>query len=147
MTRLLVGYDGSPPSKRALEYAATRAKLDGAELLVATIVPASLKDNFFSTMLLPDIDLSGVVKETTFVKNAEARLTDAIAATGLPKNKTRALVLTGDAAQVLVEAAKTERIDEVILGNKSYEKLSEFTLGTIADKVTRYAPCTVTVVR
>lgn len=143
----VVGYDGSPPSKRALDWAVRHAKDNGGKVLLATAVPESLKDSFFSTMLLPNLDLSTLVPTGTFEANAKARLGEAAKATGLPEGKVETRVLHGEAWAALVRLAKETKPEALVIGEKSYEKLEEFHLGAVAERIVRHAPCTVVVVR
>ena len=143
----LVGYDGSPPAKRALEWAVGHARGNGARVVLATAVPASLKDSFFSTMLLPNMDLSKVVPTGTFEANAKARLDEAAKATGLPADRVEGRVVHGEAWSALVALAKEMKPTALVIGEKSYEKVEEFHLGASAERMVRHAPCTVVVVR
>lgn len=142
----LVGYDGSPPSKRALDWAVRHAKATGGRVVLATAVPASLKDSFFTTMLLPTLDLGKIVPTGTFEANAKARLDEAAKATGLGE-RVETRVVQGEAWSALVALAREVRPEALVVGEKSYEKLEEFHLGAIAERVVRHAPCSVVVVR
>ena len=47
MARILVATDGSEGADRAVDYAAHRAKADGAELLIANVMGYGLPDKVF----------------------------------------------------------------------------------------------------
>jgi len=141
----LVAYDGSPPSRKALEWAARRAKAEGARLRIVTAIPESLQDSFFSTMLLPSLDLTQVVPTGTFEQNARRRLEELAKENGLSGAEIG--VLKGEAWHAIVEDAKRTKPDALVLGVKSYEKVGEFQLGATAERVVRHAPCTVVIVR
>lgn len=143
----LVGYDGSPPSKRALDWAVRHAKGNGGKVVLATAVPESLKDSFFSTMLLPNLDIAKLVPSGTFEANAKARLDEAAKATGLSGEKVEVRVVKGEAWAALVGLAKEVQPEALVIGEKSYEKLEEFHLGAAAERIVRHASCTVVVVR
>lgn len=143
----LVGYDGSQPSKRALDWAVRHANGNGGKVVLATAVPESLKDSFFTTMLLPNVDLSKLVPTGTFEANAKLRLDEAAKSTGLAGEKVETLVVHGEAWAALVALAKEMAPEALVIGEKSYEKLEEFHLGAAAERMVRHAPCTVVVVR
>lgn len=143
----IVGYDGSEPSKRAVDWAVRHAKAMDAKVVLATVVPRSIKDSFFSTMLLPHIDLSKVVPSGTFEASANARLEEAAKATGLAGGQVETRVLQGEAWAALVALAGETRPDALVIGEKSYEKVEAFHLGASAERIVRHAPCTVVVVR
>jgi nucleotide-binding universal stress UspA family protein len=81
------------------------------------------------------------------VENARKRLDEAAAGARVGGVRVSTEVRTGDAAEQILAAAKDVGASEVIVGYKSYESLAQATVGTIAEKVVRYAPVTATVVR
>lgn len=56
-------------------------------------------------------------------------------------------VAVGDAAESIINYAKTNGYDLIVIGHKSYSTLERLLVGSTADKVTRYAPCSVLVYR
>lgn len=147
MTRWLVGYDGSPHSERALAWAVARAKADGGSLVLATVVPSSLKDSFLTQVLLPGLDLPTLVKGHDYHANAKHALDAAASGTGLPAGRVETRVLTGEAWHALVQAAGEIRPDGLVVGVKSYEKIAENQVGAVADRIVRHATVPVVVVR
>lgn len=53
----------------------------------------------------------------------------------------------GDAAESIINYAKMNGFDLIVIGYKSYSTLERLLVGSTADKVTRYAPCSVLVYR
>jgi nucleotide-binding universal stress UspA family protein len=74
------------------------------------------------------------------VSNAERTLQGA----GL---STQAMVLDGDPREALVEAAKSERADLLVVGSHGRTGLAKLLMGSVASHVVAHAPCTVTVVK
>ncbi|MGQ0536859.1 MAG: universal stress protein [Methanobacteriota archaeon] len=146
MARILVGFDGSDASRKALEYAATARS--ASEIVVVNVVPSQLADKKFMEMLLPGIDLSRVAKGGSFKENAKRSIEDAIAdlSAKMPEH-TSVVIRQGDPADEILAAAKEKACDEIVLGFKSYEKKQPFFIGSVAEKVMRYADRTVTIVR
>lgn len=56
-------------------------------------------------------------------------------------------IAVGDASESIVEYAKANDFDLIVIGYKSYSTLERILVGSTADKVVRYAPCSVLVYR
>jgi nucleotide-binding universal stress UspA family protein len=61
--------------------------------------------------------------------------------------KGKALALSGPAAEVIVTAAQESRAELVVVGTQGRTGLARLTLGSTAEAVLRFAPCSVLVVR
>jgi nucleotide-binding universal stress UspA family protein len=57
------------------------------------------------------------------------------------------MLLEGEPAETIIEAAKEWRADAIVLGSDSRGRLAHFLLGSTADTVIRRAPCPVLTVR
>lgn len=53
----------------------------------------------------------------------------------------------GNATKVIVDYAEENDIDHIVMGSKGRSGLSRLLLGSVAEGVTRRAPCTVTICR
>jgi len=56
-------------------------------------------------------------------------------------------VSVGDASESIVEYARENGFDLIVIGYKSYSRLERLLVGSTADRVVRYAPCSVLVYR
>jgi len=56
-------------------------------------------------------------------------------------------VAIGDAGEVIVEYAKENDFDLIVIGYKSYSTIERLLVGSTATKVSRYAPCSVLIYR
>jgi nucleotide-binding universal stress UspA family protein len=144
---ILVGYDGSSASQAALEFAAERARAGNARLVLCSVVPASLRNIAFTEMLLPGIEMSKVIQVDKFQETARKRLEEI--ATEVRKRGVLVvpMVRAGDAADELIAAAKEHDAEQIVVGYMSYEHKLPYGIGSVAEKVLRYADRTVTVVR
>lgn len=147
---VLVGFDGSDASRKALDVALRRARSSGGRVHVLTVVPETLRSVYFSELLLPNLDLSQVLpglEDGSFLDHARERMAATVGDLGSGEADVELHVETGDTADVLIRLADDLDAAEILLGHKSYEDVPRFALGSVADKVVRYSHRTVTVVR
>ena len=75
MKKLLLGYDGSDASKKAIEVIGKIAHKDD-EIVLLMVIPAELVDSTFTKMLLPTVDMSSLVQSGSFKEKAMKSLTE-----------------------------------------------------------------------
>jgi ubiquinone biosynthesis protein len=121
--RILVGTDRSETATRAVRWAAQMAELYEAELIVCQ----SVRD--------------GMDKATTQNELAEY-------AAQVVGPQARALTARGnDPALVMVDVAKTEDVDVIVVGSVGMTGRKEFLLENVPNRVSHNAPCTVVIVQ
>ena len=141
MKHILLATDGSSGADRAADVAAELAKATGARLSIVTV-----GDN-----------ISG--KEADRLARAEGNVAehlDAIANAILRQAKERVqragisdVVVQsgwGDPAEVLIETARRNQADAIVIGRRGRGRLAGLLLGSVSQKVASLAPCTVIVV-
>jgi nucleotide-binding universal stress UspA family protein len=138
-TRLLVCYDGSASSKKALHAAVMLAHEQGAKLCCLTVEEGL--PTYAGT-----IDEFQDVKEErdTYYTEIQADATRIAAEHGLAL-ATR--IEAGHPAQTIVRVAKEGGYDLVVMGHKGHSSVWGTFMGTTAEKVTRHVTCSVLVVR
>jgi nucleotide-binding universal stress UspA family protein len=144
MTRLLVGFDGSPPSRRALEHALRRAAAAKDEVVLLNVLPAGAERSSLAAMMPPGVELPPRLAGT-FLEHARARMDETVkeaSAKGVPVS---GLVRMGPPAATLLAVADEAKAGEIVIGHKSFEGPA-FTLGPNADAILRGAKVPVTVV-
>ncbi len=146
MKKMIIAYDGSVASKRAVEMALKCSSKDD-ELTLLTVIPAELAESSFTKMLLPTIDLSSVVKSGSFKERAMETLSTVVAEIENNVKKVNVVVESGDPADEILMSAKKHEADIIVLGYKGYGKEGRFLLGSVTDKVVRHAGVSVLVVR
>lgn len=146
MKRLLVAYDGSEAAKKALEAAKKCAHVDD-ELTLLTVIPAELVESSFTKMLLPTIDMASLAKSGSFKEKAMESLSEVGKEFDTYVAKVNVAVESGDPADEILLSAKKHESDIIVLGYKGYGKEGRFLLGSVTDKVVRYAGVSVLVVR
>jgi nucleotide-binding universal stress UspA family protein len=145
-TRVLVPLDGSALAERALGPAAGLARAGGSAaqlILMRAPVPTQL---FFAAeggygLLYPEQSLAEANEA------AAAYLESVRAAQATAGCAARSVLLEGDAAGAIVDAASEERADLIVMSSHGYSGLARWLLGSVAEKVLHAAPCPVLVVR
>lgn len=144
--KILVAYDGSDSSKKAIEMIKNFAKKND-EVVLLTVIPAELVSSSFTKMLLPTINLDNFVGKNTFKERAEETLREIAQQLKGVISKIDVAVETGDAADEILLFAKNAMCDLIVLGYKGYGKEGRFLIGSVTDKVVRHASTSVMVVR
>lgn len=144
MARLLVGFDGSPPSRRAMEHALRRAAQTKDEVFLLNVLPPSAQRSGLSTMMPAGVELPASMSGT-FLDTARRRMQDIINETSKEGASVTGLVRLGETATTLLLVAEEIHAAEIVIGHKSFEG-DAFTLGPNADAIVRGAKVPVTVV-
>lgn len=139
LKRILVTTDFSACSKVALRYAAALAQGFGAEILLIHVVPTVMPADLSHRGLTAEEKrlIRGAKDLLPFVRKAELDST-------LP---VEVQVLNGTPADEICKAAKENACDVIVIATHGNTGLKHFWLGSVAEKVARYAPCPVLVVR
>ncbi|OGS40959.1 MAG: hypothetical protein A3K77_07045 [Euryarchaeota archaeon RBG_13_31_8] len=146
MKKLLVAYDGSDASKKAIETV-LKCSSKQDEITLLTVVPAELAESSFTKMLLPTIDLSSIIKSGSFKEKAMESLNKVSKQIETDVSIVNTMVESGDPADEILITAKKIDADIIIIGYKGYGKEGRFLLGSVTDKVVRHASMSVLVVR
>lgn len=146
MKKLIVAYDGSDASKKAIETV-LKCSNKQDEITLLTVVPAELAESSFTKMLLPTIDLSSIVKSGSFKEKAMESLNKVSKQIENNVSKVNTIVESGDPADEILITAKKVDADIIVIGYKGYGKEGRFLLGSVTDKVVRHASMSVLVVR
>lgn len=146
MKKMLIAYDGSDASKKAIELCMKCAD-DDDQIVLLTVIPAELSESSFTKMLLPTIDLSAVVQSGSFKDKAMDSLSKVVKDIKSEVENVEIVVEAGDPADEILMTAKKHQVDLIIVGYKGYGKEGRFLLGSVTDKVVRHASISVLVVR
>jgi nucleotide-binding universal stress UspA family protein len=132
---IVVGVDGSEPSKDALRWAARQAELTGAELLAIT---AWHFPTTYWAVVPEGIDFAGEAGKALDKAIAEV-LGDS------PSVKVRTSVFNGSAAVALIDASADAEL--VVVGSRGHGAFSGMLIGSVSEHVVTQASCPVLVVR
>jgi len=146
---LLVPFDGSPLSKRALEYAFDEYD-DGNVVVLHAIDP---NDPGYSSAIDVDVrtePLHGSEDWYDRAHEVEAQLFDEareLVADADADGEFTTESAVGDPAREIVDYADAHDIDEIVIGSHGRSETSRTLLGSVAELVVRRSPVSVSVVR
>ncbi len=144
-TSILVGTDGSDTARTALERAIELAAGVGARLgIVSAYEPVSDPRLRSEPVVAPKDAQSTVNPHEQVLALLEQARADAAKA-GVAEVETYAR--QGDAADAIIDVAKEQRCDLIVVGNKGMTGAKRFLLGSVPNKVSHHAPCSVLIVR
>lgn len=138
---IVVGTDGSPTAGEAVRQAAALARISGAQLhLVSAAVPvhvlAGAAMNAEVLAFAPDpLDIADSVLE-----EAKAGLDGS----GLEVTVHARQLTPADA---IIEVAEEQNADLIVVGDRGMQAKRRFLLGSVPDRVSHHAPCSVLIVR
>ena len=136
--RILIATDGSDYTKEAVSYGLWLAKELGAEVTALYVIDQTSFVSF-------PMD-SSIVSVYSLLENEGKKAVDDVKAEGESVGvKVTPMVLEGSPTRKVVEVATG--FDLVVLGTLGRSALSKLFMGSVAERVTRYAPCPVLVVR
>ncbi len=141
LQRILVPVDFSACSERALQYAAAFARRFKVRLVLLHVIELYPIDYVLG--LTKDADENH--RLMTRARQELARLSRQYSAGG--RGRLETAVRLGKPYQEIVKAAREHRVQLVIMGTHGYTGFLHFQLGSTAERVVRYAPCPVLVVR
>lgn len=136
--RILLATDLSPASEGAAVQALDLAHDLGADLLVVSVIdPRSLR--------LPGGRFGVRVDQVRSSRESAAQeLVSRGRAAGVRVNF---LIWDGDPGESIVDAARSEQVDLIVVGSHGRGQVGRFLIGSVSDHVVRHAHCPVLVVR
>ncbi|AHF08928.1 MULTISPECIES: universal stress protein [Dehalobacter] len=138
INKILVGFDGSPSSRKALEYAKELSNKLNSSVTVLTVVR------------LPDFSQSMDEVEET-IEEAQRKiepLHQEIRETGLKEGmKIATEIVHGHPAEKLISYAKENGFDLIIVGTRGLGGFKKLVIGSVAQKVVSYSAIPVLTVK
>jgi nucleotide-binding universal stress UspA family protein len=135
--KIVVGVDGSDPSRKAVRWAAGEARLRGAKLVAVhawSYYPSLPSDSLDPMLVTPGFNEQLGRDAERFVEQEVEKLSGD--AQGI---EIEARAVEGPAATVLVDVAKDA--DLLVLGTRGHGGFSGLLLGSVSQQVSHHAPC------
>ena len=144
MNRILVATDGSEGADRAVDYAARRAKADGAELLIVNVMGGyGLPEKVFMAFTNDqDIWLKELLasQSAATLTAARDRAREAGVSTIMLESR------TGKVAQTIIDIAHEKKAEAIVVGKQGAGRVEEVLLGSVSQKLMSFSPLPLTVV-
>ena len=141
---IVVGTDGSDTAKEAVRQAKDLAKTLDAELhLVSAYEPVSDQRLREERLEVPD-DLQWMVNPREDVSATLAEAAKALEEEGV---RVETHAREGDPADAILDVAEEQGADLIVVGNKGMTGAKRFLLGSVPNKVSHHAPCSVMIIR
>jgi nucleotide-binding universal stress UspA family protein len=142
---ILVGTDGSETAHTALRSAIDLACQVGAALhIVSVYEPASDQRLRLANVQVP-ADLEWTVNPRGDVLALLDEAQREAEQAGVKPVETFAR--QGDAADAILDVAEEQRAELIVVGNKGMTGAKRFLLGSVPNKISHHAPCSVLIVR
>jgi len=138
--KILVAFDGSEPSKRAIDYAADMVHSYKGSLVILTVVPKVtipiFPDEGFGTVPVttsPDWAEYQEKMNETYKKSQDDAVKDL--KEHYPKLPVEALLLEGRPSSTIVEQAEKNQTDLIVIGSRGLGGISGWILGSTSRRV------------
>jgi len=141
---IVVGTDGSDTAGQAVDEAIDLAKAVGARLCVVSayepVPQARLREEARQT----PSDLQWMVNPR---EQVEETLSDAAELVRAAGGEVETFAREGAPADAILDVAEERDADLIIVGNKGMTGARRFLLGSVPNKVSHHAPCSVLIIR
>jgi nucleotide-binding universal stress UspA family protein len=141
--KIMIALDDSAHSEQALDFVTRMRWPAGSRVIVVSVMQPlvrSVAGSYEPTPLEVDVTAEQRRVAEEMVTGAESRLRECGFAT-------ESRVLSGDARESLVQEARNERADLIVVGSHGRTGLAKLMLGSVSSHVVTHAPCSVMVVK
>ncbi|TDK62069.1 universal stress protein [Bacillus salipaludis] len=140
-SRIVVPYDQSELSKRALETAITMAKQDEKiEVNVVTVINTQTTIYNYVNFDSDPVRQAQLAEAKEMLNEVKEKLAE------LP-NKVRTFIIEGSPAMSIVNFIVEENADLVVMGSRGLSGLKELFLGSVSHYVVQKSPCPVFIIK
>jgi nucleotide-binding universal stress UspA family protein len=149
ISKILVPLDGSDHSDRALDYALDLAEKYLAEIVLLSVAQPVVATGpiFLTQPMIPPESTAIYVKDIEAAH--EKMLLEALkkAKENRPNLTISKKLVNGRPSDEIVEFAKIENFDLIVMGSRGIGGIKEFFLGSVSDRVADQAHCPVLLVK
>jgi len=139
--KILCPVDFSEFTKDVVAYAADISRQYGAELHVLHVIPNLTYFTPYESFLTPE---NLVAMEKNIQDEVDRDFKEVLSAVDIDVRK---VVRTGVAFVEIIDYAKTEGIDLIVMGTHGRSGIEHILIGNVAEKVVRKSPCPVMTIR
>ena len=143
--KILVAYEGSPDSAKAIKAAAAVAKMFGASVRVLHVYSVPLY-TYVGPSGMPPIDAN--ILEDAARSKARSTIESGVDMARKEGLKAQGELLEGGSVvQAIVEFAQGEKVDLIVIGTRGMSGFKKLLLGSVSSGVVTDASCPVLVVK
>jgi nucleotide-binding universal stress UspA family protein len=141
---IVVGTDGSETADEAVKQAMELANAVGAKVhLVSAFEPVGGQRLREERQQIPE-DMQWMVNPREDVDNTLAKAEEQLKEAGVD---VAVFARQGDPADAILDVAEEQDADLIVVGNKGMTGAKRFLLGSVPNKVSHHAPCSVMIIR
>ena len=141
---IIVGTDGSETAGEAVRQATELAKAVGAKIhLVSAFEPVGNQRLREERQEVPE-DVQWMINEREDVEATLREAAERVEGAGVEVDT---FSRQGDPADAILDVAEEQSADLIIVGNKGMTGAKRFLLGSVPNKVSHHAPCSVMIIR
>ncbi len=144
-TSIVVGTDGSETASKAVGRAVALAAQLGAGLEIVSAYEPVPEQRLREEKQEVPADMQWMVSPREDVEATLQSAADDARSAGVENVRTHAR--QGDPADAILDVAEEMRSDLIVVGNKGMTGAKRFLLGSVPNKVSHHAPCSVLIVR
>ena len=142
--RIVVGTDGSETAKQAVREATELAKNTGASLDVVSAFEPVSSARLREERLEAPSDIEHAVNPHEDVNAILSEAESEVTAAGV---QVHTFARQGEPADAILDVAEEQGADLIVVGNKGMTGAKRFLLGSVPNKVSHHAPCSVLIIR
>jgi nucleotide-binding universal stress UspA family protein len=141
---IVVGTDGSSTAKEAVRQATELAESVGAKLHVVSAYEPVPEGRLLEERQEMPEDMQWMANPREDVNTTLEEAANGIKAAGV---EVATHAREGDPADAILDVAEEQGVDLIVVGNKGMTGAKRFLLGSVPNKVSHHAPCSVMIIR
>ena len=145
--RILIAYDGSEPSKHALDQGVSLANLTSSEVTILSVVPTVMMPVFSEAGMGAPVSTAQQMADyheemREYYSNSLEKVSEDIGG-DYPDLKVETMLLEGRPSQTIVDVAEDNDFDLIVIGSRGIGGITGWILGSTSRRVVE--SCTVPV--
>lgn len=141
---IIVGTDGSETAAKAVAQAADIAEKFGSKLFVVSAFQPVSGNRLQKEKLAAPDDVEWAISPREDVDAMLQAMVEPIKGRGVD---VQGLARMGDPADAILDVAEEQHADLIIVGNRGMTGAKRFLLGSVPNKISHHAPCSVLIIR
>ncbi len=141
---VVTGTDGSETAAKAVAEAAELCATTGARLLIVSAFTAVSQHQLEAEAAEAPADVQWMINAR---EEVEANLSEAQTLAEERGVPVETFARRGDPADAILDVAEEQGADLIVVGNKGMTGAKRFLLGSVPNKISHHAPCSVLIIR